>query len=89
VTFTPTVDGTVTGYEARAYAEGTTTPVLATKWLGKPNADPVSNLIRVNIATMLNALPPANYDVIVAAFLSGGPSESAHATAYAVPLQAP
>ncbi len=80
--------GTVTYYEARVYAEGTTTPVVATKYLGLPEASPATGLIKVNIATMLNARPPGNYDVIVAAVGPGGTTESSHAGAYAVPLQA-
>jgi len=85
LTFTP-ASGTVTYYEARVYAEGTSTPILATKYLGKPNADAVTGLIKVNAATMLNAQPPGNYEVIVAAVGPGGTTESSHAGAYAVPL---
>lgn len=86
LTFTPSVSAT-DYYEARAYAEGTTTPVRATKYLGKPDASPVTNLIKVNILTMMNALPAGNYDVVVAAIGPGGTGESAHGTAWTVPLQ--
>ena len=87
LSFTP-ASGDVTYYEARVYAEGTTTPILATKYLGEPEANPVTGLITVNILTMLNARPPGNYEVIVAAVGPGGTTESSHAEAYAVPLQA-
>jgi hypothetical protein len=86
LSFTPS-PGAVLFYEARVYAEGTPSPVLATKYLGVPDANPVTNLITVNLATMLNALAPGNYEVLVAAVGAGGTDESAHATAYAVPLQ--
>lgn len=86
LSFVPSVSAT-DYYEARAYAEGTTTPIQATKYLGKPNADPVTNTVTVNIRTMLDALPPGNYDVVVAAFGPGGVGESGHATAWTVPLQ--
>lgn len=85
--FTPS-PGSVLYYEARVYAEGTTTPILTTKHLGLPAADLATGKIKVNVRTMLNALAPGNYEVLVAAIGSGGTSESAHATAYAVPLQA-
>jgi len=87
VAFTPPA-GAVLYYEARAYAEGTSAPVLATRYLGKPDAY-ASGQIRVNIRTMLDALVPGNYEVIVAAVGAGGTDESIHATAYVVPLQAP
>jgi hypothetical protein len=87
LTFTP-ASGSVTYYEARVYAEGTTTPILATKYLGLPGTDPVTGLIKVNILTMMNALAAGNYEVIVAAVGPGGTTESSHAGAYAVPLQA-
>jgi hypothetical protein len=84
LSFTPS-SGSVTYYEARVYAEGTTTPILATKYLGKPDAG-ANGLITVNVATMLNARPAGNYEVIVAAVGPGGTTESSHAGAYAVPL---
>ena len=87
LSFSPS-SGTVTYYEARVYAEGTTTPVLATKYLGVPEADAVTGLIKVSILTMMNALPAGNYDVIVAAIGPGGTTESPHAVAYAVPVMA-
>jgi hypothetical protein len=77
----------VTYYEARVYAEGTTTPILATKYLGKPEAA-ASGLITTTIRTTLNALSAGNYEVIVAAVGPGGTTESSHAGAYAVPLTA-
>jgi hypothetical protein len=84
VSFTPS-PGSPLYYEARAYAEGTTTPVLATKYLGlsAPYAD---GKIRVNLRTMLNALPPGNYDLIIATVGAGGTDESVHASAVVVPL---
>lgn len=85
--FTPSPDA-VLYYEARVYAEGTTTPILTTKHLGLPAADVVTGQITVNVRTMLNALAPGNYEVLVAAIVSGGTSESAHTSAYVVPLQA-
>lgn len=87
VQFTPAAEP-VTYYEARVYAEGTTTPIRATKYLGKPSADVVTNLITVNLATTLNALPAGNYVVGVAAVGPGGTSESISVIAYVVPLQA-
>lgn len=87
LSFTPSPDP-VLYYEARVYAEGTTTPVLATKYLGAPEADGVTGLITVNVERTLNALPAGNYEVLVAAIGAGGTSESAHVGAYAVPLQA-
>jgi hypothetical protein len=78
----------VTYYEARVYAEGTTTPILATKYLGKPEAAAVTGLITTTIRTTLNALNAGNYEVIVAAIGPGGTTESIHAGAYAVPLAA-
>ena len=80
--------GTVTYYEARVYAEGTTTPLRATKYLGKPEANPATGLITTTILTTLNALPAGNYEVLVAAVGPGGTAQSARGTAYAVPLQA-
>jgi hypothetical protein len=85
LSFTPST-GTVTYYEARALAEGTSTPVLATKYLGLPNASPVTNLITVSIRTMLNALPAGSYDVKVAAVGPGGTSLSAQSNVFDVPL---
>lgn len=85
--FTPSPDA-VLYYEARVYAEGTTTPILTTKYLGVPAVEAPSGKVRVNVRTMLNALAPGNYEVLVAAIGSGGTSESAHASAYTVPLQA-
>lgn len=86
LSFSPS-SGSVTYYEARAYSEGTTSPVRATQYLGlsNPYAD---GLIKVNIERMLNALPAGNYDVIVAAVGPGGTTLSDHGSAYAVPLQA-
>lgn len=85
LTFTPSVDP-VLYYEARVYASGTSTPVLATKYLGVPSADPVTNLIKVNVRTMLDARPSGPYDVRVAAIGAGGTSESASSNAFDVPL---
>lgn len=76
-------------YEARAYAEGTTTPIRATKYLGVPNADAVTGLIKVNVRTMLDALPAGNYELVIASVGTGGTSESPHGSAYTVPLQMP
>lgn len=86
VSFTPSA-GAVLYYEARAYAEGTTTPVRATKYLGVPGVDAVTGKIKVNCRTMLDALPAGNYDLVIAAVGAGGTDESAHGTAYTVPLQ--
>lgn len=86
--FTPSPDA-VLYYEARVYAEGTTTPILTTKYLGVPAIEAPSGQVRVNIARVLNALAPGNYEVTVAAIGSGGTSESAPTTAYVVPLQLP
>jgi len=86
LSFTPSA-GAVQYYEARAYDEGTTTPIRATKYLGVPGVDVATGKIKVNIRTMLNALPAGNYEVIVAAIGAGGTDESVHASAYAVPLQ--
>jgi hypothetical protein len=88
VTFTPSA-GAVLSYEARVYAAGTSTPVVATKYLGVPNADPVTGLIKVNCRTMLDALPAGSYTVKIAATGAGGTDESDTTTAYDVPLQLP
>lgn len=85
LSFTPST-GSVTYYEARALAEGTSAPTLATKYLGVPNAAPATNLITVNIATMLNALPAGSYDVKVAAVGPGGTTLSADSNVFDVPL---
>ena len=85
LSFTPST-GTVTYYEARVYSEGTSAPVLTTKYLGVPNAAPATNLITVNIATTLNALTAGSYDVKVAAIGPGGTSESAQSNVFDVPL---
>jgi hypothetical protein len=76
----------VTYYEARIYAEGTTTPVLATKYLGKPAAEVATGKIKVNMRTTFNALPNGNYVVGIAAVGAGGTSETISDIAYAVPL---
>jgi hypothetical protein len=86
LSWTPS-SGTVTYYEARVYAEGTTAPILATKYLGKPNAA-ANGFITTTIRTTLNALEDGNYEVTVAAVGPGGTTESAHGAAYAVPLTA-
>jgi len=82
--FTPSTDP-VLYYEARVYAEGTTSPLLATKYLGVPSPDPVTGQIKVNLATMLNALSPGNYLVAVAAVGAGGTSEG-FSNVFVVPL---
>jgi hypothetical protein len=84
LSFTPST-GSVTYYEARAFAEGGST-VLATKYLGVPSAAPATNLITVNIATMLNALSAGSYDVKVAAVGPGGTTVSAISNVFDVPL---
>lgn len=86
VSFAPSA-GAVLYYELRAYAEGTVTPIVGTKYLGPQTANPVTGLIKVNAKTMLNALPPGNYDIIIAAIGAGGTDESAHGLATVVPLQ--
>jgi hypothetical protein len=86
LSWTPS-SGSVTYYEARVYAEGTTNPVLATKYLGKPEAA-ANGFITTTIRTTLNALSAGNYEVTIAAVGPGGTSESAHGSAYAVPLAA-
>lgn len=87
LTFTPPVTGgTVQYYEARVYAENTTTPILATKYLGLPNADPVTGLITVNMATLLNSLAAGNYDVAVAAIGPGGVGTEGVSNVFTVPL---
>lgn len=86
LSFTPSA-GTVLYYEARVYAEGTTAPLLATKYLGVPEADVATGKIKVNIRTTLDALPAGNYDVTVAAVGIGGVDESTHINAYTVPLR--
>lgn len=88
LTFTPSVDA-VLYYEARVYAEGTSSPVLTSRYLGKPEADIVTNKIKVNLKTMLNALTPGNYEVTVAAIGSGGTSESSDSNVFIVPLSLP
>lgn len=85
VAFQPSA-GAVLYYELRIYAEGTTTPILATKYLGKPNAY-ADGFIRVNCRTTFDALPAGNYDPIIAAVGAGGTDESPHGTAVTVPLQ--
>jgi len=87
LTFTPSVDA-VLYYEARVYAEGTSSPILATQYLGVPPVD-ANGRCRVNILSMLNAQAPGNYDVKVAATGSGGTSESAESNVFVVPVVAP
>jgi hypothetical protein len=87
LSWTPST-GSVTYYEARVYAEGTTSPLLATKYLGLPNADPVTGQITTTIRTTLGTLAAGNYEVLVAAIGPGGTTQSVRAGAYAVPLTA-
>lgn len=85
VTFIPSVNP-VLYYEIRVYAQGTVTPVVATKLVSGQKADPWTGLVRVHCKTMLNALSAGNYDVTVAAIGSGGTSESSISNAFTVPL---
>ena len=87
VSFTPPA-GEVIYYEARIYAEGTTTPVLATKYLGKPGVG-TDGKVLVNVRTMLDARPAGNYHVVIAAVGAGGTDESDPGPAYVVPLELP
>jgi hypothetical protein len=77
----------VTYYEARVYAEGAASPILATKYLGKPEAAS-DGFITATIRTTLGALSAGNYEVIVAAVGPGGTTQSARGAAYQVPLVA-
>ena len=87
VSFLPST-GDVLYYEARVYAEGTSTPVVATHFIGLPTPGE-DGRITVNIRSTLDALPAGNYEVTIAAVGGEGTSESAHGSAYVVPLQAP
>jgi len=88
LTFTPSVD-TVTSYEVRVYAEGTTSSPVATQNIGVPTPDASTGKIRVNIRSILDNLAAGNYQVTVAATGAGGTSESAQTFPYTVPLALP
>ena len=92
LSFTPSVDA-ILYYEARVYALGTSSPVLATVYLGGPpptgpSADQTGK-IKVNILRTLNALPSGNYEVRVAAIGAGGTSESTESNPFEVPVLFP
>jgi hypothetical protein len=75
---------TVTNYTANVRAYGSST-IVATHNLFKPTPDE-DNIIYVNIASTLNALPAGNYDVRVQATGPGGTDESTDSNFFTVPL---
>ena len=77
---------TVTSYEARIRAEGSST-VIATQNLGKPT--PSGGSITVNLATILNAQAAGNYTVSIATTNASGTTDSAISNAFTVPLANP
>jgi len=86
LTFTPSVDhATVSSYAARLYADGTSTPVLASVNIGKPTPNG-SNVIRVDLLSFLNSQTPGNYLVKVVALSSGGSTESVNGDSFTVPV---
>lgn len=86
LTFRPDPSSLATDYFVSVYAMGTTTPVVATLDLGVPPVNPFTGLIRVNMASFLNSLPPGNYTVTVSVVNPGGTSTSIFSTPFTVPL---
>jgi hypothetical protein len=87
LTFTPDLRAGVTNYTANVYTLNTNTPVIAFLSLGVPTPEPITGLIRVNLAAFLNTLPAGNYDVKVASTAPvGGTIESAASTGFTIPL---
>lgn len=85
VTFVPSADyATVTSVTARVYAQGTTTPIVATQGLGKPPA--LGGTCTANMFATLSALAPGNYDVTIVETNASGSTESGVSNAFTVPL---
>lgn len=75
----------VINYGARLYADGTSTPVLASVTLGKPQPA-VNGRILVDLFTWLNSQASGDYDVRITSTDSGGTSESGASNSFTIPL---
>lgn len=85
LTFTPHDHANTDSYEARLYAQGTTTPLIDTLDLGKPDPDEFGT-ITVDLSSWLGGQADGNYEVHVAAINGDGETESDESNAFTVPL---
>jgi hypothetical protein len=85
LTFAASPDhASVTAYTIRIYAHGTTSPVLASRDIGKPTPDTNNDIIH-DINTLLSPLSVGNYTVTILTTSPGGSAESAGDT-FSLPL---